>query len=223
MRRPVFLASLALLLLVLTTACSRRTIYLGAPILTVDADNRVAEALGIEGDRIGAVGNENEVRAWAGPAAQVIELEGGAIVPGFIDAHGHFPGDGVWAGVTDLNPPPIGDLETIDQLVARMRERAENTAAGEWVTGMGYDDTLLAERRHPTRHDLDRVATDRPVIARHVSGHLAVANTHALALIGIDRDSVAPEGGVIRREADGQPDGVLEETAMFAAFAKMPS
>ncbi|MBW2244699.1 MAG: amidohydrolase [Deltaproteobacteria bacterium] len=214
MRRP-FSLTFVLLALLLATACSRRTVYVGAPVLTVDAEDRIVEALGIEGDRIGAVGTEIEVRTWGGPTARVVELQGGAIVPGFIDAHGHFPGDGVWAGVTDLNPPPIGDLKTIDELVARMRERAEDTSPGEWVTGMGYDDTLLAESRHPTRVDLDRVSTEHPVAVLHISGHLAAVNSRALQDLGWDKNTKDPEGGVIRRDAEtGEPDGVLEETAM---------
>ncbi len=197
---------------------------MGAPVLTVGPDNRIAEAFGIDGDRIGAVGSETEVRAWAGPAAQVVELSGGAIVPGFIDAHGHFPGDGVWAGVTDLNPPPIGDLETLEELVARMRARAETTPAGEWVTGMGYDDTLLAERRHPTRVDLDRVSTEHPVAILHISGHLASVNSRALRDLGWDASTPDPEGGVIRRDPEtGEPDGVLEENAMESLQAELLS
>ena len=190
MSRKLLLGA-ALVGLLLATGCDRRTVYVGAAVLTVDAENRVVEALGIQGDRIGAVGSEAEVRAWGGRAARVVELDGGAIVPGFIDAHGHFPGDGVWAGVADLNPPPIGDLETIDELVARMRQRAEETAPGEWVVGMGYDDTLLAERRHPTRTDLDRVSTEHPVAILHISGHLASVNSRdaARALMRSTRSS----------------------------------
>ena len=207
-------ATLGLLLL---AACDGRTVYVGAAVLTVDADDRVVEALGIDGDRIGSVGSEAEVRAWAGPTARIVELDGGAIVPGFIDAHGHFPGEGVWASVVDLNPPPIGDLETIDELISRMRVRADVTSAGEWVIGMGYDDTLLAERRHPTRLDLDRVSTEHPVAVLHISGHLAAVNGRALGDLGWDSNTPDPDGGVIRRSAGTrEPNGVLEETAMEA-------
>ena len=196
-------------------ACDSRTVYVGAPVLTVDGEDRIVEALGIEGDRIVAVGTEAEVRAWAGGGARVRELRGGAIVPGFIDAHGHFPGDGVWATVANLNPPPIGDLETMEELVERMRAQADGTAAGDWVLGMGYDDTLLREGRHPTRADLDRASSEHPVAAIHISGHLAVANSRALELMGLDRDSPDPKGGVLRRDPEtGELDGVLEESAM---------
>ena len=209
------------LLLTLTVACDSRTVYVGASVLTVDADDRIAAALGVEGDRIGAVGTEAEVRAWAGSGARVRELSGGAIVPGFIDAHGHFPGDGVWATVADLNPPPIGDLESMDELIARVRAEAAETPAGDWVVGMGYDDTLLREGRHPTRHDLDLASTEHPIAAIHISGHLAVVNSRALEEFGWDRDTPDPEGGVLRRDAEGELDGVLEESAMEAVQKKV--
>ena len=208
--------SVALVAMVgLTIACDSRTIYLGASVVTVDAENRIVEALGIEGDRIGAVGTEAEVRGWAGAGARVRELAGEAIVPGFIDAHGHFPGDGIWATVADLNPPPIGDLETMDELIARMRLQASGSAGDDWVVGMGYDDTLLREARHPTRADLDRASSDQPLVAIHISGHLAAVNSRALEVLGWDRDTPDPEGGVLRRDAEtGELDGVLEESAM---------
>jgi predicted amidohydrolase YtcJ len=191
-----------------------KTVYVGGPIVTVDGENRVVEALGIEGDRIGAVGSEAEVRAWAGEDARVVDLGGHALLPGFIDAHGHYPGEGIYATTADLNPPPIGDVGNIDDLVARLTARAEKVGAGDWVVGMSYDDTLLAEGRHPTRNDLDRVSSEHPVAAVHISGHLATVNTLGLAALGIDRDTPDPNGGRIQRDATGEPNGVLEETAM---------
>ena len=208
-------AALWLAVLALAACSPDRVVYRGGPILTMDAESRVVEALGIEGNRIGAAGTEAEVRAWAGPDAPVVDLEGRALLPGFIDAHGHFPGAGVTAVVVDLNSPPIGSVECMDEVVARMRDRAAETSAGEWVLGIGYDDTLLAEARHPTREDLDRASTEHPIGIMHISGHLGVMNSRGLAELGIGARTPDPEGGVIRRDrATGEPDGVLEETAM---------
>jgi predicted amidohydrolase YtcJ len=192
---------------------SERTVYHGGPILTMNSTNQVLEALGIEGDRIAAVGTREDVLDWAGDGARIVDLWGRAIVPGFIDAHGHFPGEGIYETVVDLNAPPIGDVEKLDDLVALLAQRAAETSAGEWVVGMSYDDTLLAEARHPTREDLDRVSTTHPIAIIHVSGHLAVVNSLALDRAGLDRDSKDPEGGVIRRRPDGELSGVLEENA----------
>jgi predicted amidohydrolase YtcJ len=199
-----------------------RTVYLGGPILTMDASDRVVEALGVEGERIGAVGPREEVLAWGGSRARIIELEGRALVPGFIDAHGHFPGAGITAIYEDLNSPPVGDVRSIEDIVLRLAARAASTDEGEWVVGWSYDNTLLSERRHPTRADLDRVSPRHPIVIWHISGHLCVANTAALERAGIDAGRADPDGGRIRRDADGEPDGVLEETATELLDASLP-
>ena len=191
------------------------TVYVGGPILTMDADNRVVSALATDGERIALVGDEAQVLAWAEEkGARVVDLEGRALLPGFIDAHGHFPGAGITAVFVDLNSPPIGDVSDIEDMVARLATRAQETSAGEWVVGIGYDDSLLADKRHPTRYDLDRATTAHPVAVLHISGHLAVANSAALGKLGFDQSSQDPEGGLIQRDSAGRPNGVLEETAM---------
>ena len=201
----------------------RRVVYRGGPVLTMDPDRRVVEALGVEGERIAAVGSEAEVLAWADDNAEIVELEGRALLPGFIDAHGHYPGEGIYAVLADLNSPPIGEMKTIEDIVARMKKRAEETPAGEWVVGMSYDDTLLAEKRHPTRDDLDRISTEHPVGLIHISGHLATVNSKALEEVGYDANTPDPEGGSIRRDSKGRPDGVLEETAAEPVMERLTS
>jgi len=220
MRLPIALASVLVAL-----ACggppAGRTVFRGGAVVTLDGENRVVEALGVEGDRIGAVGSEAAVRAWAGADARVVELGGRALLPGFIDAHGHYPGAGISAHTADLNAPPIGAVEDLEDLVAALRMRAARVDAGDWVIGMGYDDTLLAEARHPARADLDRVSTEHPVAAVHVSGHLAAVNTPGLERLGITRGTPDPPGGRIRRDASGAATGVLEETAMEPVMASV--
>lgn len=204
-------------------ANDRRVVYRGGPVITMDPERRVVEALGVDGNRIAAVGTEEEVMAWAKGDAEIVELDGKALLPGFIDAHGHFPGEGVYAVLADLNSPPIGEMETIEDIVKQMQERATDTPAGEWVIGMSYDDTLLAEKRHPTREDLDRVSTEHPVGLIHISGHLGTVNSMGLEAMGYDEATPDPEGGVIRRDASGRPDGVLEETAAQPLMERMTS
>ena len=191
-------------------------LYRGGSIVTLDAEARVVEAVGVAEGRIAAVGSEAELAAWvAEHDPEVVDLEGAALLPGFIDAHGHFPGEGITAVYADCNSPPIGPVETIDDLVATLTAEAVEKAEGEWIVGMGYDDSLLAERRHPTRRDLDRASSAHPVGVWHISGHLAVVNSAGLEALGIDAETPDPTGGLIRREADGRtPDGVLEETAL---------
>ncbi len=203
--------------LAFATGCGpERVAFVGGEVLTMDGDDRVVTAFGVEGDRIAVVGSDADVRAWAERAgASEISLGGRTVLPGFVDAHGHFPGEGVYDFAVDLNAPPIGDVEKMEDLVERLRAKAAETAEGDWVVGFGFDDTLVDERRHPTRDDLDRVSTRHPVAVSHISGHLAVVNSMGLEQLGFDASTPDPEGGVIRRRAgSSEPDGVLEETAM---------
>jgi len=191
-----------------------RVAYVGGAVLTMDTQDRVVGGIAIEGERIAQVGTEAEIRAWAERVrARVVDLEGRAVLPGFVDAHSHFPGAGIDVVATDLNAPPIGKIQRIDEIIAALRAQAETKPAGEWIFGTGYDDSLLAERRHPTRADLDAVSTRHPVGILHVSGHLAAVNSLGLERLGYSADTPDPEGGRIRRDASGAPDGVLEENA----------
>jgi len=193
-------------------AMAKRVLYRGGPILTMDAANRVVDALLVDGDRIVATGSEAELRDRSGEKKRIVDLRGRALLPGFIDAHAHFPGAGIFAVLLDLNSPPIGEVGKIDDIVERLHEKAEKTSRGKWVVGMGYDDTLLVERRHPTRADLDRASTEHPIAIWHISGHLAAVNSAALTRVGIDAKTPDAEGGRIRRDPQtGEPDGVLEE------------
>ncbi len=187
--------------------------FVNANVLTMNRTNEVAEAIFIEDERITAVGTRAEIEAMITSGTEVHDIGGRTLIPGFIDAHGHFPGTGLVTQAVDLNSPPIGEIESIEQIVEKLRTYAADKPKGEWIMGLAYDDTLVAEKRHPTRHDLDRASTEHPIVASHVSGHLSVANTKALELAGITAETPDPQGGIIRREEDGHPSGVLEETA----------
>ncbi len=187
--------------------------FVNGTVLTMNSDDEVAEAVLIEHDRIVAVGSREEIEARIGSDTDVHDLEGRTLIPGFIDAHGHFPGSALVTQGPDLSSPPVGDVLSIDQIVQKLRAHAAKTPKGEWVLGLSYDDTLVAEKRHPTRHDLDRASTDHPIVAMHVSGHLSTANSKALEIVGIDASTPDPPGGIIQRDADGEPTGVLEESA----------
>ena len=187
--------------------------FLNAVVLTMNPNDDVAEAVLVEGDRIVAVGSDEEIRARADDNTVIHDLSGHTLIPGFIDAHGHFPGSGLTTKAVDLNSPPIGEIDNIAEAIEALRLKADVTPAGKWIYGVSYDDTLLAEKRHLTRHDLDRVSTRHPILASHISGHLFVANSLALESAGIDRETPDPVGGVIRRDSQGEPNGVLEEEA----------
>jgi predicted amidohydrolase YtcJ len=195
------------------------TLYTGGDIITLAGDTpETAEALAVQDGRIIAVGPLAQVARAAGRKAVRIDLKGRTLLPGFIDAHGHVSSVGQTAGLAQLAPPPVGKVDSIAALQAALRAYTPPPGM-PIVMGNGYDDSALAEKRHPTRHDLDAAIADRPVLVVHASGHLAAANTAMLKLLGVTADSPNPPGGVIRREADGKtPDGVLEETAFFTAM-----
>ena len=195
--------------------------FVNGDVLTMDAENRVVQAMSVRGERIEALGSNEDMMALVDDRTEVIDLAGRTLMPGFIDAHGHFPGSALNTVSVDLNSPPIGTMENMEDLLAALRARAAQLPAGEWVTGFGYDDTLLAEGRHPTREELDAVAPEHPVALLHISGHMVVANSRALEAVGIDAETPDPEGGVIGRTPSGELTGLLEETARLPVAERM--
>ena len=189
-------------------------VFINGDILTMDVGNSVVQALSTRGELIEALGTTEEIMALVADDTVVVDLRGRTVLPGFIDAHGHFPGSGMKVVAADLNSPPIGDKTTMAEVLAAVGAQVEGKSAGEWVSGFGYDDTLLVENRHPTRAELDAVSTEHPISVMHISGHMLVVNSYALDLVGIDASTPDPEGGVIGRRAGSQePNGLLEETA----------
>jgi predicted amidohydrolase YtcJ len=141
-----------------------------------------------------------------------------AILPGLIDAHGHASFVAFATQVANIASPPVGNMQTIKDLQEELREfiKQSNLQPGEWVIGLGYDDSLLKEKRHPTKKDLDQVSTEHPIYLVHVSAHLGAANSLGLSLANIDSNSPNPAGGKIRRyENSSEPNGVFEETAAY--------
>ena len=190
-------------------------IFVGDHIITMDGSSVTAVA--VIGERIAATGVASELMALQGESTRLIELGERTLLPGFIDAHGHFSGVSRYADLLDLSSPPVGGVSDVDDIVELIRLRIEQRQIrpGELVYGFGYDDSLLAELRHPTRDDLDRASTDHPIVIRHVSGHLMVANSMALTNAGVTSATENPDGGIIRRRPGGsEPDGVMEETAL---------
>jgi predicted amidohydrolase YtcJ len=190
-------------------------LYRGGPVVTLDQAGTVAEALATEGGRIVAVGTEADLSLWAErTSARAVDLEGRALLPGFIDAHGHFPGEGLYSLHADLNSPPVGRIEDIEDLVDALASHAAEIDDGEWVIGISYDDTLLAEGRHPTREELDRASSDHPIVAWHISLHFAVVNSRALEVLDVAENVPDPPGGRFGRNPDtGRLNGLLEENA----------
>lgn len=198
-------------------------VFIDGTVLTMNAEAPIAEAISVRGDTIEAVGTTEDIMALVTDETEVHDLLGRTLLPGFIDAHGHFPGSGMYSLVANLSSPPVGDVLDMAMLIERLRAQAQSKAPGEWVIGLSYDDTAIAEQRHPTRLDLDKVSTEQPVVALHSSLHFATVNTKALELLGIDPTTPDPEGGVIVRDEQGRATGVLEENAMMSLMQEVLS
>jgi len=213
------------------TACSQEkaiyadVIYIDGNIITVNDAQPSAQAIAIKDGLILAIGKSVELRKYKGIKTKVFDLGDKTVVPGFVDAHSHFGGVGMQAVVANLLPAPDGAVNNIKELQATLRSYIDSSPIVKnynVAIGFNYDDSQLAEKRHPTRHDLDAISTSIPIAIMHQSGHLGVYNSKALELMGISADTQDPSGGVIEREADGKtPNGVMQENAHFAIFPKL--
>lgn len=157
-----------------------------ATVITLNDNQPRANSLLTHGKDIVAVGDFNDLQAQASSNVLLVDLEGKTVIPGFVDAHSHFPGSGMSRFSEDLQAPPVGTVTQLPTLLERLKRRADNTPKGEWVSGFGYDQLLLEEKRHLTIAELDQVSRDHPIFIMHISGHLGIANSKALELIAAD-------------------------------------
>jgi predicted amidohydrolase YtcJ len=187
----------------------------------VDRAFRRVEAIAIGGGRVMAAGTTAEVRRLAGPRTESINLRGRTVLPGANDTHLHalLWGYGQPPFTVDVSYPTVRSIADVVGLVA---QAAASRGAGQWIRGNGWDQRYFAEGRAPTRQDLDRVAPDHPVALNEFSFHAVWANSKALALAGITRETVPPTGGVIVKDAAGEPTGVLLEDATSLIYRAIP-
>ena len=194
-------------------------VFLNSTVLTMDQENSTAEAVLVEQGIIIAVGSEEAVLSQASLEAEHIDLAGKTLLPGFIEAHGHFPGSGLSAVAADLNSPPIGSTLSIKDALNELKVMGDATPEGEWIIGFGFDDTMILEKRFLSKEDLDQVSTEHPVAVLHISGHMVMINTLGLEIMGITRDSKDPTGGEIVRDSKGNVTGLLKEKAQDPVVA----
>ncbi len=217
-KRIAFLAAFAAAATLLPAQNAPDKIYVNGTVITMNGA-RIVQAVAVRGDRIVGAGTNSDMRKMAGAGTVMVDLKGKTMLPGLIDAHSHLTMAGDWAlFMVDLSAPPLGKINNIADLVAALRAKAQETPKGQWIRGTGYDQTLLAEKRHPTRWDLDKASTDHPIYITHVSDHLFVANSLALKMAGITKDTPKPNGGVIEKDPKtGEPNGVFEESGQMVA------
>ena len=192
-------------------------IYTGVPANSQFSSILREEALAVKGDRILAVGKVTDLQKFKGPQTQVIDVGGHFMMAGFNDAHLHLAD----AGATKLSVDLTG-VKSLDELRDRVEKKLENAKAGEWILGAGWDETLWPVKVTPSRWDLDEVSGGHPVFLERIDGHIAVANTRALQLASINLATRDPQGGHIDRNENGEPTGILRETAQQAIRDVIP-
>jgi predicted amidohydrolase YtcJ len=190
-------------------------------IITMAGGNPVVTAMAVRDGRILAVGDNGALAGCASSRTQSLDLRGRTVLPGLIDVHTHAMEwvKTILSGEIAAGYPAVHSIAEIAQAVAR---RAATLPKGQWIVGSGWDDSKLAERRYITRQDLDAVSPDHPVYLKHVSGHLSVANSAALKIANITRDTRDPQGGVIEHDASGEPTGILKDTAVGLVTKLLP-
>ncbi len=202
-----------------SSAAENVTVYRNGRIYTNDPESPWASAMLVRGEKILAVGDDDEVTALADKGAQIVDLEKHFVMPGFNDAHVHLGGAGEdWLAVR------LNGVQSVAELQKRVADGVARHKEGEWITGSGWDHTFWPDKKFPNRQQLDAVSPKNPLILTHISGHVAVANSLALQLAGITKATPNPAGGEIEKDDAGEPTGMLKEgAAMKLVWSKIPS
>ena len=185
-------------------------IFHNGKVITVDARDTITDAIAITGNKVSSVGPASEVMALKGNETRLVNLAGRALLPGFNDAHTHLELTSLGLGLAvSCHTPPH---ESIDDILSTLREHAAGIPKGEWIIAQGslFQDMRLREKRYPDRHDLDRVSTHHPILFK-TSYHMVVVNSKVLEIAGITSGTPDPQGGIIERDASGQPTGRMKD------------
>lgn len=191
----------------------------GGPILTMHPDRPLADAVLFDGGRVRAVGGFDDVAPLAGSAADTIDLQGRLASPGLDDAHAHIMGIGFAQSQVDLSP---GSVTSIADILDAIAERDRQSCGDSWILGQGYDQASLVDQRHPTRVDLDAAVGRRPVFLWRSCHHIAVANSAALVLAGVNASTPDMSDGTFDRDEHGELTGVLRESAATRVASAQP-
>jgi predicted amidohydrolase YtcJ len=185
-------------------------IIVNATVHTMDPGQAVAQAIAILGDRIVAVGTDKEIKKLAGPLTRTIDAKKQLVLPGFNDSHVHFLSGGFQLSSVDLR-----DADSPQEFADRVRRFSEKLPAGRWITGGDWDHERWPDAKLPTKDLIDRFTPETPVFVSRLDGHMALANSLALRLAGVTRETLDPAGGlIVRDQKTGEPTGVLKDAAM---------
>jgi predicted amidohydrolase YtcJ len=194
-----------------------KRVFLNGQVVTMNPKASDATAFAVLGDRFCAVGFDDEIRKWADNQTEIVDLAGKTVVPGFIESHSHPSSYATNLLQVDCRPESHKCIADVADAIGHIADESE---AGQWVRGWGYDDTLISDKRHLTRQDLDRTSPEHPVFIRHVSGHLGYTNSKGLEIATVNRNTPQPEGGEIHRDEHGDPSGLLLEPGAMSLVAQ---
>jgi len=212
----LFLCAALVLILSLLGRESDERVFINGQVLTLNPNQPAATAMLVRKGRIIAVADDETVLEQASEAASVVDLAGKTVVPGFVDAHSHFPVSGLSAVSVNIAPPPNGPGASKEAVIQAIAEAIPKKSAGKkapFILGFNYDNTAFTTPTHPSRRELDAISGGYPVYLWHSSGHLGVANSAALERLDIDENTPAVVGGVRGRDVSGQLNGLLAEKA----------
>lgn len=194
-------------------------IIVNGKVVTVDKEDSEAEAVAVKNGLIVKVGTEDEIRALSTDETRIIDLNGKTLLPGFIDTHEHCIRNGL-----QLDWVNCRDLKSLDEVILAIKEKADTKPEGKWVVGTWFDETQWVDQRFPTRYDLDNASTKHPIYLGRAGGHNSVANSLALKVSGVTKDTPQPPGGHIEKDENGEPTGRLDEiAAMDLVKEKIPT
>jgi predicted amidohydrolase YtcJ len=193
-------------------------VIVNANVHTLDKARPLVEAVAVYGNRITAVGTSAEIRKLAGATTRIIDARGALVLPGFNDAHVHFIDGG-----SHLASVQLRDAASPADFAERIRQFAAKTPKGRWITGGDWDHERWPGAPLPTKELIDKFTPDHPVFVNRLDGHMSLANSAALKLAGVTRETKDPDGGLIVRDPQtGEPTGVLKDAAMSFVNAKIP-
>jgi predicted amidohydrolase YtcJ len=190
-------------------ACGADLILFNGKIITVDESFWIAEAVSVKDGKIQEVGENSEILKYKNDDTEVIDLEGKTVIPGLYDSHLHLIETGLALSLINCRTPPMISIKDIKKAVAM---KVAQVKPREWILGRGWDQVKLAEHKNPTRWDFDDVAPENPVVLTRTCGHILMANSMALEIAGITKDTPQPIGGQIVKNMKGEPTGILEES-----------
>lgn len=228
MKNLLSVLTLLMIPLLIFTSCGPKeepadTIIFGGNIYTVDENNPSVEAVAVRGDRIVFVGDMSDAEKFKGEATEMLDLEGRTMTPGWIEGHGHFFG----MGQSKLNLD-LSQVKNYDEMIAMVKEAAENAAPGTWILGRGWHQSKWDKEPEEvvngfqTHNKMSEVTPNNPVWLTHASGHAAFGNAKAMEIAGVTRETANPDGGEIIKNELGNPTGIFNERAMGLVSRNVP-